>query len=579
MQNPAAPLKMLYRASSSKRRRQFLLVLALTLAGAIAEMLTIGATLPLLALVLTPRRVPAGVTSFLDRLTDLPVVSASILLVSAAIAAAGVRLLLLSQSQKLVAGLGHEMTLRMFGRMLRQPYEHYVQRNSSEMLSGIEKVQAVVISIFQPAMQGLTSAIMAVLISFLLFLIEPRVAGLVVAGLVLAYWGVGAVTRGKLHSNSRIVAQERTERIKIVQESLGGIRDIILSRAQPLLEAKLERVDRRFRDAQTRSFVASAAPRFVIEAVIISAIALGAALLDMRGTGIRQTLPVLGALAFGAHRLLPLLQQAYAGWSRTAGNIQLLNDVVDLMNRPVRDEGIPPSVMTIPFRGTIVFDRVSYRHSGRSFGIDDVSFRIRRGARIGVSGPTGSGKSTLMDLLMGLLEPTSGQIRIDDHILDSGSWEAWQTQIAHVPQAIFLADNTIAANVAFGQGKLDEGRLAASIQAAQLTDFIASLPDGVQTVVGERGLRLSGGQRQRIGIARALYKGAPILILDEATSALDAGTEDAILDAIFALADVTVIIISHQPGLLDRCQQILQMEGGRMVRAGPKMRIRSGSEL
>ena len=560
------PMRTLYATMSPKRRRQLIVVLALTVAGALAEMLTIGATLPFLALLLTPRRVPANVTALLGRLADTPVVSASIILVVAAIGGAAIRLFLLSRTQRLVTGLGHDMSIAMFGRMLRQPYEIYVQRNSSEVLSGIEKVQAVVVGIFQPVMQGVTSAFMALCITILLFVIEPRVSGLVATGLILAYWGLGVVTREKLHHDSRIVAQARTARVKVVQEALGGIRDIILSRSQPLLEDKLSVVDRRFRDAQARTFFTSAAPRFVIEAAIIVVIATSVSLLSLRGTGVRQTLPVLGALAFGAHRLLPLLQQAYAGWSRTAGNIQMLTDVLALMNAPIGNDSSGDGAETYPFAQAIAFENVAYRHPGGSFEIEEVSLTIPMGARIGISGPTGSGKSTLVDLLMGLLEPTSGVIRIDGVELGADIRWAWQAQIAHVPQSIFLADDTIAANIAFGQPNLDRERMTAAAEAAQLTDFVHSLPHGFETLVGERGIRLSGGQRQRIGIARALYKGAPLLILDEATSALDRTTEAAVLDAVMAIDErPTIVVIAHAPSTLSKCERIIRLEQGRVV--------------
>ena len=204
--------------------------------------------------------------------------------------------------------------------------------------------------------------------------------------------------------------------------------------------------------------------------------------------------------------------------------------------------------------------------TGGSFEIEEVSLTIPMGARIGISGPTGSGKSTLVDLLMGLLEPTSGVIRIDGVELGADIRWAWQAQIAHVPQSIFLADDTIAANIAFGQPNLDRERMTAAAEAAQLTDFVHSLPHGFETLVGERGIRLSGGQRQRIGIARALYKGAPLLILDEATSALDRTTEAAVLDAVMAIDErPTIVVIAHAPSTLSKCERIIRLEQGRVV--------------
>jgi len=285
--------------------------------------------------------------------------------------------------------------------------------------------------------------------------------------------------------------------------------------------------------------------------------------------GIVAAVPILGALALGMHRLLPLLQHAYTGWTRSTGTMQPLADVLALMHAPIApDPALPPDSREPMRWNELRFDKVAFRHGADGFAIEDASFAIGRGGRIGISGPTGAGKSTLLDLIIGLLEPDAGAITIDGLPLDQTRRAYWMAQVAHVPQAIYLADDSIAANIAFGKAadQIDHGRLAAAVTAAQLDGFVADLPDGLATRVGERGVMLSGGQRQRIGIARALYKPAQLLVLDEATSALDDATEAAVMAAIGALGDQrTLVIVAHRQTTLEGCGRIIHVDRGKLV--------------
>jgi ATP-binding cassette, subfamily B, bacterial PglK len=569
---PRNPLLAFYRSLSRRRRWQLAAVFAITLIGGLAELMTIGASLGFLMLIATPERAGIAV-GVIGRFGADPVVAASMLLVAAAIAAALIRLFLLWLSHRFVMAVGHDMAARIFGRMLRQPYCDYVRRGSSEVLSGIDKVQSVVADLLQPAMQGLTAGLIAFLIIALLFIIDALAAGLAAIIVVLVYGAMSRFTGRRLRRNSETLSETGTARIKIIQESLGGIRDIILDHAQPLFEEKFRRIDARYRRARATTDFITAAPRFVIEAAGIVAIALTALAMSIQPPGILAAIPVLGALALGMQRLLPLLQHAYAGWTRSTGTLQLLADVVALMHAPIASD--QPAIRTGReplLRKELRLDSISYRHGESGFALDAVTLDISRGSRVGISGPTGAGKSTLLDLIIGLLEPDSGAITIDGQALDPARRALWMSQIAHVPQSIYLADDSIAANIAFGRAveEMDRERLAAVIRAAQLEAFIGELPEGLATRVGERGIRLSGGQRQRIGIARALYKGAPVLILDEATSALDDATQAAVMEAIMAEHEQrTIILVAHRRSTLDGCDQILQVEAGRVTASMP----------
>jgi ATP-binding cassette subfamily B protein len=353
----------------------------------------------------------------------------------------------------------------------------------------------------------------------------------------------------------------------MIQEGLGGIRDIILDHSQPLFEEEFSALDRRYRRALSVNLFISQGPRFIIEAAGMTTIALIALAMSLRPEGLVQAIPVLGALALGSQRLLPLIQQTYQGWTQTSGNLQTLDDIATALAMPVLPP-VPEGAARLPFEREVAFHDVSFGYGEAGLAVRDVSLVIPRGGRIGIAGTTGSGKSTLLDLLMGLLEPGTGEIRVDGRVLDAGTRPRWQATLAHVPQAIFLIDDSIAANIAFGAppGRLDVERVHACARAAHIADFVEELPEGYETKVGERGIRLSGGQRQRIGIARALYKQAKVLILDEATSALDDETEAAVMRSIMALGpELTIVMIAHRRSTLDGCDRILRMENGRLA--------------
>jgi ABC-type multidrug transport system fused ATPase/permease subunit len=295
------------------------------------------------------------------------------------------------------------------------------------------------------------------------------------------------------------------------------------------------------------------------------AIALVALSLADRQGGLVGALPLLGGLAIGAQRLLPLLQQAYNGWSMFLGHRQALMDIANLLSLPDSRIEPAPSSPLQAFESKIEFDDVSFAYSGDRYVLRDVSLNIGKGERIGLIGTTGSGKSTLTDLLLGLLTPTAGRILVDREPLNDQSLAGWQAQVAHVPQSIYLTDDTIARNIAFGihADQVNLELVESAARSAGLHDFIESLPERYDTRCGERGIRLSGGQRQRIGIARALYRQARVMILDEATSALDNETERAVMESIAGLSsDITIIMIAHRLTSLGGCDRIFRVDGG-----------------
>jgi len=568
---PGSGLRALYRKMTPRRRRHLLVLAVAMLAAAAAEMAAIGAVLPFVAaLAGTTAALPAWAAPG-PRFGADPLLAASALLIAAAAAAAAMRLALLRLSHTFAAGLAHEIGSTIFARMLRQPYAAYLKRNSSDILSGIEKIQTLVAGVLLPLVQAVTGLAIAAGIAAMLLLISPFGTAVGAGFVAAAYVLVSFAVRGRLERNSDALARLSRARIKEVQEALGGIRDILIERSQGQFEQRFRALDGQFRRAQAANLFIAAAPRYLIEAAGIGAVALIALAMSAGPGGLGAALPALGALALGAQRLLPLLQQAYFGWSQTAGNRHALADVVALMDMPTSEEAVAAGEGGFAFERDIVLDGVSFEYGGGGPALHRLSLRIPRGARIGIVGRTGSGKSTLLDLLMGLLDPDSGEIRIDGRRLDRSTKAAWQARIAHVPQSVYLADASIAANIAFGRapGRVDMERVREAARLAQLDGFVAAQPEGFETPVGERGVRLSGGERQRIGLARALYKRAELLILDEATSALDDQTEAAAMAAIDGLGDrVTIVMIAHRASTLARCGRVVRLEGGRIAGDG-----------
>ena len=565
---------------SPRRRRQFLVVVALMVGGALAELATIGAVIPFLSLLANPehvQHVPLLASTFeaVGATTDgQRLLAATGLFIAFALVAGAVRLQLAWSSQAFVFRLGHDFSVDIQRRLMLQPYAFHISQNTSTLVAALEKVGVLTFTVLQQVIQAGIALFIALFIVAVLVAVDPLAAIAAAAAFALIYVLVSAFTRQRLARNSEVMGSSYDERVKILQESLGGIRDVIIDGSQAVYLDAFRRVDDRFNAARASTAFASAAPRFVIEALGTILIAVLAILISAREGGLTFALPILGALALGAQRLLPLLQQVYSGWSLAAGNRSLLTQVLALLQLPVDDEpAAGAEAPPLAFRDRIRVEQVSFAYaSRRARALENVSFAIPRGRWVALIGKTGSGKSTLADLLMGLLEPTEGRITIDGIALTPGNRRSWQRSIAHVPQAIFLADTSIAQNIALGAPAktMDLDRVRDAARKAQLDAFVDTLPDGYDTHVGERGIRLSGGQRQRLAIARAIYKQAPVLVLDEATSALDDETEAAVLQALDRLGEEgrTIILIAHRMTTIARADIVIRLDNGRLADNG-----------
>jgi ABC-type multidrug transport system fused ATPase/permease subunit len=509
-----------------------------------------------------------GITS-----ADQLVLPLTVGFVASALIAGAIRILTLWGSNKLAFASGADLGIEVYRRTLYQPYRVHVARNSSEVISGLtNKVNGVVFGVLLPLLTLVSSIVLLVAIMLTLVAIDPMVASVATVGFGACYTLITWMSRRRLHRNSQRISHEQTQVVKALQEGLGGIRDVLLDGTQPVYCDIYRQADYPLRRAQGNNVFISQSPRYIMEALGMVLIAALAYSLSSQAGGIATALPVLGALALGAQRLLPALQQSYSAWASIAGSHASLADTIELLDQPLPAELLQPVPAPLLIQNSIRFEAVRFRYSyDAPLVLDGLNLTIPKGARIGFVGSTGSGKSTTLDLLMGLLTPTEGELLVDGQPISGNRLRAWQRSIAHVPQSIYLTDATLAENIAFGvpPDKIDLLRVQQAARQAQIADFIEGSPQGYQAYVGERGIRLSGGQRQRIGIARALYKQASVLVFDEATSALDNATEQSVMAAIEGLgSELTILLIAHRLTTVQRCDTIVELEHGRVAAQG-----------
>jgi ABC-type multidrug transport system fused ATPase/permease subunit len=572
-------LKRLWQHISQRRRGQFGLLLVLMILASFAEILSIGAVLPFLGVLTAPERIfQLPVAQPIIQILNLTEPKQLLLPLTVAFGATALitgimRLVLLWASTRLSFATGADLSISIYQRTLYQPYAVHCARNSSEVINGISgKANGVIYSIIVPALTLISSSIMLITILIALLLVQPVIALAAFSGFGLIYAVIIRFTRKQLMVDSLCAARETTQVIKSLQEGLGGIRDVLIDGSQAAYCQIYRNADLPLRRAQGNGLFISASPRYGMEALGMMLISALAYSLAQQTDGIAKAIPIIGALALGAQRLLPVLQQAYGAWTQINSGQVSLKDTLELLDQPLPDYAYQPIAEKLSFKHNISLKDLDFRYSPQMpYVLRQINLSIAKGSRVGFIGTTGSGKSTLLDIVMGLLEPTDGWLLIDNQKVTPSNHRAWQAHIAHVPQAIFLADSTIEENIAFGipKNQIDHFRVRQAAQQAQISESIELWPQQYQTFVGERGVRLSGGQRQRIGIARALYKQADVIIFDEATSALDNETEQAVMKAIEGLSqDLTVLIIAHRLTTLKNCTQIVELGEGGIRRVG-----------
>ncbi len=560
--------KNLYLHIPKSRKYQLFFLVIFMMISSIAEIVSIAAVIPFLGVLIAPEGVFNNplFSSFISYFgyqnpNDL-ILPMTVIFISASIISSLVRVFVTWLNTKLSFKIGVDFSIKMFTNSLYQPYSTHVNESSSEIINTITaKATGTIFNYLMPILTIISSIILVLAIIYTLAYINPLIAIYSFGGIGLIYITISILASSKLKSNGVLVANLSTKVIKTVQESLGGIRDVILDGTQKTFINIFSSYDRELRNAQGNNIVIMLSPRYLLEGLSLLVIALIAYSFSIGGT-LESVIPILGATALGAQKALPHLQGIYGAWSQMKGGEATLEDALFLLNQEIKKDSL--SNENIEFNKHLSINDISFGYGDIKdhHVIKNFSHVIKKGKRIGIIGNTGSGKSTLVDIIMGLLLPSSGFISIDGIEITQNNMHAWRSKIAHVPQSIFLIDSSIEENIAFGVSKndIDLERVIEVAKQSQLDNFVQSLPDGYSTNVGERGVKLSGGQRQRIGIARALYKKASLIIFDEATSALDTNTEKEIMKSIENLSsDLTLIIIAHRISTLEKCDFILDL--------------------
>ncbi len=557
----------------------------------LAELLTISSVFPFLTAIINP-----------DVLLDYPIIvntleyfnlnnSENFLFIMscffclAVLFSCIIRILILWFNHKWSYELAADLVIRVFNKSLYHDYLTHISRNSSEMVSAIShKTSNLVPALVVPSLNIIQLMILSLSILSGLVILLPTEFLIAVLSMGVFYSMIALSVRSKLTRTSEMISRNQIQTIKVLQESLEGIKEIILGNYYQHFIDEFSKAERPYRRGYGLNAFLIISPRFLIEAMGVSLIVALAYWSFASSDNPSSTLPSIGILVLAIQRLLPYIQQIYQAYGSIKANSKMNQEAIDLLIEIKRDRSnIHKENQQLEFENLIKLNKVNFSYGSRqSFALQNINLEIRKGDRVGIIGSTGSGKSTLIDFMMGLLPFNPGEIIIDDYALDKNSVALWQEKIIHVPQNIFLADTSIKNNIAFGEDEnlVSDKRIKASMKAAFLDQFIDTLPHGLETNVGEKGLKLSGGQRQRIGIARALYKGGQVLILDEATNSLDMETEKNIVKTINGLdKNITLITIAHNLSTVKGCDRLVVMEQGKIIAQGDYKTISESNEF
>jgi len=555
------------------------LIFSLSLAQALFQVIGITSIFPFLAIAADPDRIRRS--DFGTRFLSLfpPMENRQLLLVAGIIAIVGlfasnaVNLLAEYARTRYTQNFGHWLRVRLLRRMASQPYTYFLQRNSGDLLKKIiGDVANYTNGVLLPLLDTVARVLTAALLLATLFLVQPVIAvsaAIMLGGFYVIIFRLLARKRREVDENLRISLGGF---FREAQQMLGGIKPVKVHHAEEHFLSRFSRHSAVVARMNARVPVFANSVRYLVEPLAFGGLVVAVLLLAARGRDFSDILPNLGVMALAGYRLLPSLQLLYSQLTQISSVRHALDEVYDEFVTAESDGSVLPGtgrdclmpVMPFHWNDGISLREVSFRYPGASRpALDGLSLTVPKNSSVGVIGPTGSGKSTLVDLLLGLYRPTAGEILIDDRPLTPELVPSWQASIGYVPQDIFLIDDTIARNVAFGllDNEIDPTRLREACAMAQILDFIETdLPLGFDTYVGERGVRLSGGQRQRIGLARALYHRPSLLILDEATSALDMATEAKLLDALRSLAGkLTMVVAAHRLSAVANCDQLVDL--------------------
>lgn len=558
----------------TKKERKKLAILTLIVMGmSLFELVGVVSILPFMSVATNPDVIETNSTLnffynyFNFQSTNRFLVALGVLSITALVIGNGFRAL----SNFLLIRFAHmqnyALSKRILESYLSMPYEYFLSQNSSNLTRNvINEVQQVVTQFFIPFFRAIGRLFAASFIIIFLIVIDPLLALVTSFTLGGAYVVIYKLLKNKIEKMGKERVQMNKRRVRIVSEASGGIKEIKLMNKENVYLDEFARPSIQFARAQSFSAVISELPRHLLEVIAFGGIlAISIYLIGTRAH-YSEALTITSLYAFAGYKLMPALQEIFNAATKIKFSLPTLREV----KKNIKEEIFltqPQSKEHLSFEDTVELKNIHFSYKGsKTQALNGVSFSVKANTTVGVIGATGSGKTTLIDVILGLLKPSMGEIFIDGKKLDRSNLAAWQANIGYVPQFIYLTDDTVAANIAFGvkAEDRDDEKIKEVSRLAQISGFIETqMPKGYETVVGERGIRLSGGQRQRIGIARALYHNPSLLVFDEATSALDSQTESEVMKAIESLSgQKTIIMIAHRLSTLKSCDVIIELDRG-----------------
>ncbi len=569
-------LYQIWRHLKRRRKFQFLIFTFLNIFSSFSETFSIAMTLPLISVLIDPNQlwkiltlrkifIFIGINSSEEILIPI-----TIIFIIASIISTLVKLFILRTNNFFAAAIGNDLSSLAYSRTLYQPYEKHIERNSSEIIAASTAYVDATREAIYCLLNLFSYSCFVITIEITLFFFNWRIALSSIFIFGISYFLVAYRSKQILLRNGKIAANLSKERVQSIQEGLGSIRDVLLGSKQKVFINHYSNIDRIYRRKLAANKFITFSPRFIIENIGFIFIAILAYTLSVTSSA-NNALPVLATFGVAAQKLLPSMQQCYNSIGTIRSNKSSIMKVLDLLkqiNISYSSKGIKP----LNFKNTIFLSDISFKYiNSNKFILKDIHLKINKGQRVGIIGTTGSGKTTLTDIIMGLLKPNNGKILIDGQNLYQKDCPEkilqWRLAISHVPQNIFLSDSSIAENIAFGipLEDIDFEKVKEAAKKAQIYNFIKETKNQYLTKVGENGLKLSGGQRQRIGIARALYHDSQILIFDEATSALDSDTENSVIEALNILdPDLTIFIVAHRLTTIEKCNRVIKVEDSRI---------------
>lgn len=579
-------LKTLYALLEPAQRRRLHTLQALVILMSLAEVVSVMSIGPFMALVGNLNQLQGeGLLAQVYRWSGVASATQFVVLAGAASLAALTASALISmytlwRLSMYGALVGAQLGNRLYAHYMAQPWLFHASGNSAQLTNKIaQETQRVTVLIINAFMQLNAKLIMASAMAVAILVYNPVVALVGVSLFAMAYLGLYKLVRMRLEQNGRDVSQFQALRFMLMAEGFGGIKDALLLGRQRTFTERFTQASHHFAVANASSQIISQVPRYAVELLAFgSVIALVMYLMVAHQGDVGTILPVLSVYALAGMKLLPAFQQVYSSITQIRAAIPALDSIKDDLrnsllataanNVPTGEAGAEHLVPTqsIQLQGV----RFQYPNAER-WALDQLNITIPANKVVGLVGASGSGKSTAIDVLLGLVTPKEGALLVDGAPIQAHNLRAWQNSVGFVAQSIFLADSSIRANIAFGlpPEAIDEEKVRRAADMAHLTDLLSTLPQGLDTFVGERGVQLSGGQRQRIGIARALYHDADVLVLDEATSALDGITEKMIMDAVHDFGGKkTIVMVAHRLATVKQCDWIFMLQDGQVVDEG-----------